>query len=154
MSNDTVFFDVPRGREHTILTCPIPLPTAHMSLNYTITWERIITNSIPIPLTDDPESYGYRLLQNNRSLSLPVSSSTDQKVYRCKLALTRCNITAIDRCVVAPIIGPNIRFKILGKVLISVELTLWKKIKGSHNNNYDTCICIKVGSQVCPGSTV
>ena len=113
MPNGTVFTNVSHG-EHVILTCPIPLPTVHIS--YSIMWERINNNSIPVQVTDDRQSGGYRLLEKNRSLSLPVSNSTDQRVYRCKLTLTRCNITAIDRCKVDPIMGPYMRFNVLGKV--------------------------------------
>ena len=114
MPNVTVIADTTHGR--AVLTCPIPLPTVLMFLKYSIVWERI-DNSIPVRLIGDPESYGYRLLQNNKSLSLSVSKSNDQRVYRCKLTLTRCNITAINRCAVPPIIGPNMRFNVLGKAV-------------------------------------
>ena len=115
VSNQTVCTDVFRGTRAN-LRCPIPLPTVRMHLNYSITWERI-ENSSAVQLADDPESNGFMLLDNSRNLSIPVSNLNDQRVYRCKLSLTRCNLTASDRCVVhPPIEGPSMKFNVFGKV--------------------------------------
>ena len=61
-----------------MLICPIPLPTVRS--NYTIIWEQLV-DSTPIPLMNDSELGRYILHQDNRTLSILVMDSTDERVF-------------------------------------------------------------------------
>ena len=96
-------------------------------LRYTITWERI-TDSLSVQVTNDSESRGYNLSPNSVNLSLPASNYVDQRVYRCKLDLIRCNLTSgVERCVVPTIFGPEMRL-LLGKDIIKIKHIIKPKV--------------------------
>ena len=111
MSNQTTMTSVFRGDSHAMLMCPIPLPTVRSS--YTIIWEQLV-DSTPIQIMNDPESRGYYILsQDNRTLSVLISNSTDQMVFRCKVILKRSSDP--QRCPLDTILGPFMEFLILGR---------------------------------------
>ena len=111
MSNQTTTTGVFHGDSHAMLMCPIPLPTVRSS--YTIIWEQLV-DSTPILIMNDSESRGYILSQDNRTLSVLISNSTDQMVFRCKLILKRCSDP--QRCPLDTILGSLMEFLILGKL--------------------------------------
>ena len=48
-------------------------------------------DSTPIPLMNDLESGRYILSQDNKTLSVLISNSTDRMVFRCKVIMQRCS---------------------------------------------------------------
>ena len=112
VSNQTITTDVFRDT-YAMLTCPIPLPTVRIA--YTIIWEQLVDSS-PIPLMNGSESSGYILSQDNRTLSILIPNSTDNRIFQCMVNLQRC-LTC--RCLVPfNIIGPFMETNVLGKSMI------------------------------------
>ena len=109
MSNETILTDVFLDT-YAMLTCPIPLPTL-----YTIRWEQIV-DLIRIELMNDTESREYVLSQDNRTLSVLISDSIDQRAFQCKLRMQRCSLSKNCQWEVT---GPLMKVHVLGK-LISV----------------------------------
>ena len=110
-SNETVSTDVFRNTS-AVLMCPIPLPTVR-SL-YTVIWEQIV-DSTAIQLMNSRQ---YTISQDNRTLSVPILNSTDQRVFRCRVNLRRCSVT--QRCELNSIMGPFMKFRVLGKICILI----------------------------------
>ena len=115
MSDQSITTDVFRDT-YAMLTCPIPLPTVRIP--YTIIWEQLVDSS-PIPLMNGSESSGYNitLSQDSRTLSILISNSTDNRIFRCTVNLRRCSLT--HHCLVPfNIIGPFIETNVLGKFIM------------------------------------
>ena len=72
-------------------------------------------DSTPIPLMNDSELGRYILHQDNRTLSILVMDSTDERVFRCKLNLKQCSPSRPDRCLLFDVEGP---FMEISKLMI------------------------------------
>ena len=107
MSNETILTDVFLDT-YAMLTCPIPLPTTL----YTIKWEQVTVDSHLIQLMNDTESREYVLSQDNRTLSVLISDSIDQRTFRCKLRMQRCSLR---RCQ-WELTGSLMKVRVLGKL--------------------------------------
>ena len=105
VSNETiltdVFFDT-----YAMLTCPIPLPTL-----YTIIWEQVTVDSHHMQLMNDTESREYVLSQDNRTLSVLISDSIDQRTFQCMLRMQRCSLP--ENCQ-WEVTGPLMKVHVLG----------------------------------------
>ena len=109
VSNQTTMTGAFRDDTYVMLMCPIPLPT--LCNSYTIIWEQLV-NSTPIQVMNDSGSRGYVLSQDNKTLSVLISNSTDQMVFQCKVILQRCS----QRCPLDTIVGPYMEVLIIGKI--------------------------------------
>ena len=114
MANETIMTDVFLDT-YAMLTCPIPLP-----ILYTIIWERVYVDSHRMQLMNDTESREYVLSQDNRTLSVLISDSIDQRAFQCKLRMQRCSLP--ENCQ-WEVTGPLMKVRVLGK-LISVYLVI------------------------------
>ena len=114
MANETIMTDVFLDT-YAMLTCPIPLPTL-----YTIIWEQVYVDSHRMQLMNDTESREYVLSQDNRTLSVLISDSIDQRAFQCKLRMQRCSLPEICQ---SEVTGPLMKVRVLGK-LISVYLVI------------------------------
>ena len=72
----------------------------------------------PILLMNDSESGRYILHQDNRTLSILVIDSTDERVFRCKLNLKQCSPSRPERCLLFDVEGPFMEINILSKLMI------------------------------------
>ena len=97
-----VFFDT-----YAMLTCPIPLPTL-----YTIIWDQVTVDLHHMQLMNDTESREYVLSQDNRTLSVLISDSIDQRAFQCKLRMQRCSLP--ENCQ-WEVTGPLMKVCVLGK---------------------------------------
>ena len=88
VSNQTTITGAFHDDTYVMLMCPISLPTVCTS--FIIMWEQLV-DSIPIPLMNDSKSGRYILSQDNKTLSVLRSNSTDRMVFRCKVIMQRCS---------------------------------------------------------------
>ena len=112
MANETIMTDVFLDA-YAMLTCPIPLPTL-----YTIIWEQVTVDSHRMQLMNDTESREYVLSQDNRTLSVLISDSIDQRAFQYKLKMQRCSLP--ENCQ-WEVTGPLVKVRVLGK-LISIGI--------------------------------
>ena len=114
MSSETILTDVFLDT-YAMLTCPIPLPTL-----YTIIWEQIV-DLIRIELMNGTESREYVLCQDNRTLSVLISDSIDQRAFQSKLRMQRCSLP--ENCQ-WEVTGPLMKVRVLGKLISVIGIVL------------------------------
>ena len=110
VSNETILTDVFLDT-YAMLTCPIPLPTL-----YTIKWDQVTVDTDRMQLMNDTESREYVLSQDNRTLSVLISDSIDQRAFQCKLRMQRCSLPKNNYCQ-WKVTGPLIKVHVLGKLI-------------------------------------
>ena len=71
--------------------------------------------STTIQVMNDSESRGYILSQDNRTLTVSISNSTDQMAFRCKVIMQRSSDPHC--CPLDTIFGPLMEFLILCKII-------------------------------------
>ena len=64
-------------------------------------------------LMNDTESREYVLSQDNRTLSVLISDSIDQRAFQCKLRMQRCSLQNCQWDVT----GPLMKVRVLGKLI-------------------------------------
>ena len=115
MSTETILTDVFLDT-YAMLTCPIPLPTL-----YTIIWDQVTVDSRLMQLMNDTESREYMLSQDNRTLSVLISDSIDQRAFQCKLRMQRCSLPENCQWEVA---GPLMKVRVLGKLISVIVISI------------------------------
>ena len=65
-------------------------------------------------LMNDTESREYVLSQDNRTLSVLISDSIDQRAFQCKLRIQRCSLP--ENCQ-WEVTGPLMKVYVLGKLI-------------------------------------
>ena len=97
-----------------MLMCPIPLPSEH-SL-YTIHWVQIV-DSVSMQLMNDSESRRVMFSPDNRTLSVLITNSTDDRIFQCRVILRRCSNSHL--CSHSfHFVGPFMETRVLGKFII------------------------------------
>ena len=81
-------------------------------------------DSTPIQLMNDSESDGYILSQDNKTLSVSVPNSTDQRVFQCKLYLQQCSSYDPQRCQSLSVEGPLMEINVLGKLMTQLSINI------------------------------
>ena len=115
MSNETILTDIFLNT-YAMLTFPIPLPTL-----YTIKWDGVTVDSHRMQSMNDTESREYVLSQDNRTLSVLISDSIDQRAFQCKLRMQRCSLP--ENCQ-WEVTGPLMKVHVLSK-LISIGIGIY-----------------------------
>ena len=123
VSDETILTDVFLDT-YAMLTCPIPLPTL-----YTIIWDQVTVDSHHMQLMNDTESREYVLSQDNRTLSVLISDSIDQRAFQCRLRMQRCSLP--ENCQ-WEVTGPLMKVRVLGK-LINIGIGIYVGLSISHN---------------------
>ena len=149
----------------TELTCAIPIGALADHLDpYTFSWEVLNQQGFALPVSPSPSS---QYSNNNRTLTIFVTESTRDNVYRCVLRLRRCDIIRTRdnsfRCPVMTYMGDTTRFVVHGKrriILFTGEMMLLflcsylersrvttpPNDQAIHINQVAVFICVGVGS--------